>query len=401
MTNIIKLFDNIASPFSYNNGTIVPSGITQGYNPINSTHLNSRVSYLARNIFNNGDLEFESGIGTLVSSGIYIAIKREIIASSSNNNNVVAFSTAGNKAIYIVPNEINNKNAFNNFVETSGNFNVDTYRASYLVNLYNTSSSGILPSASAENAGLVIDFKTINTDESTLSIAASGSQTIDGQPTYDISKDDYVQLLSTGSGWLSLAQNIILQSGTPQGLSYSLQMNDGDGGFAGSNIYSNDNHDLLIGDKFDYSSIIRASGNTEFNRSNGSYNFIVNGKTGKNLYFDSDGKLGLNMPANYVPQVPLHIFQTSCVESIRVENRHSSNPSALTLYHKPSTVPASGDIPAVVNLAGKNDVANQINYAVIKSKVLDSTSSTSQGALVVDVADNEQHSTVLDIGRIS
>ncbi len=399
MTNIIKLFDNIASPFAYINGTIAPSGVTQGYNPVNSTHLNNRVAYLARNLFNNGDLEFESGIGTLVSSGIYIAVQRQTIVSSSNSNNTVSFSTAGTKVLYIVPNEVNNQNAFNNFVSVTGSFTADSYRASYLIDLSTVDGSGTLPPSTTANAGLVLDFKTVNTNNHTLSIKPSGSQTIDGSSQYSMSEDDYVQLLSTGSGWYSLAQNIILQSGTPQGLSYSLQMHDGDGGFAGSNIYSNANHDLLIGDKYDYTSILRASGHNEFNLQNGSYNFVVNGKSGKNLFFDSDGKLGLNMPANYLPQVPLHILQTACSESIRVENRHSTNPSVLTLYHKPSTIPASGDIPSYINLAGKNDSANQINYAVLKSKILDSTTAITKGAFVVDVVDNEQHSSVIDIGR--
>lgn len=399
MTNIIKLFDNVASPFSYNNGTIVPSGTTPGYNPISSTHLNSRTAYLARNIFTNGDLEFESGIGNIVSSGNGIAIQRESIVSSSNNNNVVAFSTAGTKVVYIVPNELNNKNAFNNFVQSSGTFSVDTYKATYVVDLSTVDSSGILPPSTTSNAGLIVEFKTINTNNHSLSIIPSGSQTIDNASGYSLSEDNYIQLLSTGSGWYSLAANIVLQSGTPQGLSYSLQMNDGNGGFEGSNIYSNASHDLLIGDKFDYSSILRASGNNEFNTQNGSYNFIVHGKPNKNLFFDSDGKLGLNMPSNYVPQVPLHIFQTSCVESIRVENRHPSNPSVFTLYHKPSTIPSPGDIPSVINLAGKNDSANQINYAVLKSKILNPTTASTQGAFVVDVTDNEQFSSVIDISK--
>jgi hypothetical protein len=397
MNNIIKLFDNVASLFSYTNGTIVPSGPTQGYNPIGSGYIGSRVSYLARNIFNNGDVEFESGIGTIVSSGTGLAIQRQTIASSSNNNNIVSFSTAGTKAVYIVPNEINNKNAFNNFVNTSGSFSIDSYRATYVIDLSSVDSSGTLPPSLSENAGLIIDFKTQDTNNHSLTIFPSGSQTIDELSSYIIDENDYVQFLSTGSGWISLAQNIIVQSGTPHGQSYSLQINDGNGGFEGSNLFTNNNHDLLIGDKSTYTSILRASGNTEFNLNNGSYNFIVNGKAGKNLVFDSDGKLGINMPASYAPQVPLHILQTACAESIRVENRHSSNPSVFTLYHRPTTVPSVGSSPSIINLAGKNDSANQVNYAVIKSKILDVSSAGSQGAIAVDVNDNGSPSNILDI----
>lgn len=400
MANIIKLFDNIASTFNYSNGTIVPNGSTPGYNPINNSHINSRISYLARNIFNNGELEFESGIGTVVPSGTGLAIQRQSIVSSSNSNNSVAFSTAGSKAIYIVPNEVNSKNAFNNFVSTTGNFNVESYRTTYLVDLYPSSASGLLPLATSSNAGLVIDFKTVNsTSNHTLSVKPSGSQTINDNSSYTISTDDHNQFISTGSGWLSLEQNIVVQSGSPQGSSYSIQVNDGSGGFAGSNLYTNASHDLLIGDDSDYTSILRASGHNEFNVDNGSYNFIVNGKTGKNLFFDSDGKLGLNMPPSYVPQVPLHIFQNACSESIRVENRHSTNPSVLTLYHRPTTVPSSGDYPSLINLAGKNEAANQVNYASIKAKILDSATSTSRGALVVDIINNGTSETVIDLAK--
>ena len=399
MTNIIKLFDNIASTFNYSSGTIVPSGSTPGYNPIDNSHINSRISYLARNIFNNGELEFESGIGTIVSSGVGLAIQRESIVSSSNNNSIVSFSTAGSKAIYIVPNEVNSQNAFNNLVSATGNFTIQSYRTTYLVDLSATSPSGSLPSSISTNAGLVIDFRTINTDNNTLYIIPSGSQTIDGLTSYKITTDDHAQLISTGSGWLSLEQNIIVQSGSPHGLSNSLQINDGNGGFGGSNLYTNANHDLLIGDKSDYSTILRASGHNEFNTINGSYNFIINGKSGKNLFFDSDGKLGLNMPSNYVPQVPLHIFQNACSESIRVENRHSTNPSVLTLYHRPTTIPSSGDFPAIINLAGKNETANQVNYVSLKSKILDSSTATSRGSLVVDVIDNNNSVNIADLGK--
>lgn len=400
MTNIIKLFDNIASTFNYSNGTIVPNGSTPGYNPINNSHLNSRISYLARNIFNNGELEFESGIGTVVSSGAGLAIQRGSIVSSSNNNNIVSFSTAGSKAIYIVPNEANSQNAFNNFVSATGNFNIPSYRTTYLVDLYGSNASGSLPPATLSNAGLIVDFKTINTTNNhSLYIKPSGSQTINDVSFYAISTDDHNQFISTGSSWLSLEQNIVVQSGSPQGSSYSLQVNNGSGGFSGSNLYTNANHDLLIGDDSDYTSILRASGHNEFNINNGSYNFVVNGKSGKNLFFDSDGKLGLNMPPNYVPQVPLHIFQNACSESIRVENRHSTNPSVLTLYHRPTTVPASGDYPAIINLAGKNEIANQTNYASIKSKILDSSTATSCGSLVIDVIDNNNNVNIADLGK--
>jgi len=398
MTNIIKLFDNIASTFNYSNGTIVPNGSTPGYNPINNSHINNRISYLARNIFNNGELEFESGIGTVISSGIGLAIQRQSIVSSSNSNNTVSFSTAGSKAVYIVPNEVNSRNGFNNFVSITGNFDIESYRATYVVDLSTISSSGLLPPSTINNAGLIIDFKTINTDNHTLYIKPFGVQTIDEVNSYEIKVDDHTQFISTGSGWLSLEQNIIVQSGSPHGLTNSLQVNDGNGGFGGSNLYTNSNHDLLIGDRSEYSTILRASGNNEFNVNNNSYNFIVNGKPGKNLFFDSDGKLGLNMPPNYVPQVPLHIFQNACSESIRVENRHSSNPSVLTLYHRPTTVPSSGDFPAIINLAGKNETANQVNYVSLKSKILDSSTATSRGSLVVDVIHNNSSENIADLG---
>lgn len=398
--SIIKIFDNLANSFSVIANNLQLGAAAAGYNSLNLSHVGSRVAYLARNFLPNNAIEFESGIGTVIADGSTIFITRQSIISSSNNNNLVSFSTAGTKIVYIVPNELNNKNAFNGLINVSSSFNFSDYKATYIVNLNNNNISGVLPPSTIDNAGLIVDIRTQNTtNNNTLYIVPSGSQTIDSENSLVVVSDDFKRLVSNGSGWISLEQPLVVQTGMPTGDSYSLQYNDGNGGFGGSSVYTNNAGDLLIGDNTTPTSIIRSSGITEFNKLNNDSDFIVNGVGGKNLYFDADGKLGINMPTGYLPQVPLHILQNACAESIRVENRHPSNPSVLTLYHKPSTIPANGDIPSKLNLAGKNSASNQVNYASIKGKILNANTGSTLGALVIDIDDGGSELNVVDVSK--
>lgn len=393
--NIVNIFDNIACVFvDAGDHFILQEGI-DGYNNFDVSDLHKNVAYLARNIFDDGSVEFESGIGNFQTQGSNNIITRDFVVSSSNNNNLVVFSTNGTKVLYIVPNENNYKLAFNNFVSHSGNFTIPDYRASHIVDLSISDVSGSLPPSTFFNAGLLLDFRTINANN-TLHILPSGSQTIDGSISLNISNIDHKQLISTGSGWMSLEQDIVLQTGVPQGPAYSLQYNDGNNGFEGSNITTNNSGDLLIGS----SNVIRSSGNNEFNINHYvDTDFIVYGDSGKNLFFDGDGKLGINMPSGYVPQVPLHILQNACIESIRVENTHSTNPSIMTLYHKPSIEPNIDSTPSKINLSGKNSVSNQVNYATLYSKILNPVSQSTVGAFLVDTDYGGAPTNLLNISK--
>jgi hypothetical protein len=397
--SIIKIFDNLANSFSVIANNLQIGAAANGYNSLNLSHVGSKVSYLARNFLPNDSIEFESGIGTVIADGSTLFISRQSIISSSNNNNLVSFSTAGTKIVYIVPNELNNKNAFNGLVNVSNNFNFSDYKATYIVDLNNNSISGTLPPATSDNAGLVIDIKTQNTNNNSFYIIPSGSQTIDNENSLVVVSDDFKRLVSNGSGWTLLEQPLIVQTGSPTGDTYSLQYNDGNGGFGASSLYTNNNGDLLIGDNTTPYSILRSSGVTEFNTINSDSDFVVHGTYGKNLYFDADGKLGINMPTGYLPQVPLHILQNACAESIRVENRHPSNASVLTLYHRPSTIPTNGSIPSKLNLAGKNSASNQINYASIKGKILSANTGSTLGALMMDIDDAGSDLNIIDISK--
>jgi len=392
--SIIKIFDNLANNFSMVGNNYLLGASIPGYNSLNSTHVGSRVSYLARNFLPNEDIEFESGIGIVTIDGSTIIVQRQSIVSSSNNDNSVSFSTAGTKILYIVPNELNNKNSFNNLVNVSGLFNISDYKASYIIDLNNIDSSGLLPPSTPENAGLIIELKTINPNHP-LTILPSGSQTIDELNSLTISTLNFKRILSNGSGWTTLEQPLVVQTGSPAGDTYSLQYHDGNGGFGGSSILTDNNNNLYI----DNNHTIRVSGTTEFNKNSLNNNFIVRGKPGKNLFFDADGKLGINMPSGYLPQVPLHILQTACAESIRVENRQVSNSAILTLYHKPSVVPSQGDIPSKINLSGKNSASNQVNYASIKAKILNANSGSTLGAFVVDIDSDGSDMNLIDLSK--
>jgi hypothetical protein len=434
MNNILKLLDNVGQKFSVsklttgssidlrNKYSIIPvasGGLEFGYKPFSSNNDGDSVSYLARNVvITNGStslLEWETGIGNIIVDNNNLYVESEFVISSSNSETSAPsipenipesgiymgtrFSPAGTKTLYILPNEINYSKAFNNLVSISSgtsSFNATEYKTTYIVDLGGQSDITCnLPLSTTNNAGLILDFKTINDNQnSNLNIYSSGTDLIDDNDSLTISTNNYKAVISTGSGWTTINPSPISYTGVPIGDQYSLQYKDGDN-FGGSSLITNDDGDLIIGN----ATVLRSSGNNEFNLNKNNQNFIVHGVQGKNLLFTGDGKLGLNMPSGAVPQTPLHILQNSCVESIRVENRHISNPSVLTLYHRPSTIPSSGAIPAKINLASKNSSSNQINYATIKSKVLESTAGSCKGAFEASIHHNGSEINILELSK--
>lgn len=433
MNNILKLLDNAAQRFSVSKLTpgssidlrnkymVIPgsAGLEFGYKPFSSGNSGDTISYLARNVvITNGAtslLEWETGIGTISIEDNNLYIESDWVVSSSNSataspsipSNIpesgrymgTRFSIAGVKTLYVVPNELNYNKGFNNLINIpsgTSSFNATDYKTTYIVDIGGVDDiSCNLPSSTNTNAGLVIDFKTINDNQSSnLNIYSSGTDLIDGETSLTLSNNNYKAIVSTGSGWTAIQPSPISYTGIPMGSQYALQYKDGDN-FGGSSLKTNEDGDLYIDD----STVLRVSGNNEFNLNRYNQNFIVNGVQGKNLLFTGDGKLGINMPSGAVPQTPLHILQNSCVESIRVENRHATNPSVLTLYHRPSTVPASGTVPSKINLASKNASSNQVNYATLKSKILDSTTGSSKGALEASVHYDGTELNVLELSK--
>lgn len=394
----IKVFDNTASRFSIEDNKFLIGSSIDGFNNFDISYTGSKVSYLARNVTEIGT-EFESGIGTLSSLNNSLYLSRDIIVASSNNDQLVSFSPAGTKTLYTSINEPLIKNGLNNIDTKTSNFIASDYQTIYIVNISNGSVTASLPQTTEINRGLKIGFKLITESDpssNSFSVQSSNSQLIDGSTnTQSFTTNTYVEYISSGTQWYSLQQDLTVEQGIPKGNTFSIQYNAGGGNFGGNNLKTDINGSLFISDNH----LIQANNNVEINKNLNQYDFIVYGDSqNKNLYFSHSGQLGINMPVGYEPQTPLHIIQGQGSESIRVENRQNSNPATLTLFNRPSIVPQSGDITSKLNLSGKNSISSQIDYASIKSKILNSTNGITSGSLEIDIEDN---GTTKNIAKLS
>ena len=261
----IKFFDNIASSFTEDsNNNFITGNAVSGYNAFSSAQVGSRINYLARNV-GDGFIEFEEGIGDVVNNTGGITVERDVIIASSNSNNKVEFSTAGTKSIFVDVNETSYKNAFNNLLEKSSNFTADDYSTTYIVNVLSNSVTATLPSATESNKGLIIAFKLDNADSTTntLTITATGSQTLDGSTDNDVyTTNTFTQYISTGTSWQSLQQDLNVETGIPRGETYAFQYNAGGGDFGANTISTSADGDLNIGS----TTTFRANGKNEINK---------------------------------------------------------------------------------------------------------------------------------------
>jgi hypothetical protein len=117
------------------------------------------------------------------------------------------------------------------------------------------------------------------------------------------------------------------------------------------------------------------------------------------MFFDRDGRLGINIPSGQRPASALHINNNNCLEGIRLDNKNNCSPATLTLFHKPSTVPAVNSIASVINLAGKDSVSQQVNYVQLKSKILNSTIGNTQGEFIVSIENAGQSTDAMIINK--
>lgn len=390
----IKVFDNTASRFTIEDNKFLIGSSVDGFNNFDISYIGSKVSYLARNVTEIGT-EFESGIGSISSLNSNIYIIRDIIIASSNNDQLVSFSPAGTKTIYTSINEPLIKNGLNNIDIKTSNFTASDYQTIYIVNISNGSVTASLPATTEINKGLKIGFKLITESDpssNTLSVQSSNSQLIDNSTNpQSFTTTTYIEYISSGTQWYSLQQDLTVEQGIPRGDTFSVQYNAGGGNFGGNNLKTDTNGSLLIANNH----LIKADNNVEINKNLNSYDFVVYGDTqNKNLHFNHGGQLGINMPAGYDPQAPLHIIQGQGLESIRVENRQNTHPATLTLFNRPSVIPQPGDITSKLNLSGKNSISTQIDYASIKSKILNATNGITSGSLEIDIEYNGLPKTV-------
>lgn len=124
---------------------------------------------------------------------------------------------------------------------------------------------------------------------------------------------------------------------------------------------------------------------TVFNQNALDIDFVVSGTgIGDGLYYDaSTGRLGVNTES---PDALLHIVTDCAYDGLKIENNTNCETGVNVLFvHNPQTSPVADSYPVTVNLAGRDTNYSTINYAQIRSKILDPTTGSTSGEIIFNV----------------
>ncbi len=396
----MHIFDNIGCFFTTNNNNdLVILNSLPGYNTLNNNHAGLTIPYLARNIIDNNNIEWEIGSATISQKDSAIVLVDRLIVSSSNNNNKVVFSSKGTKQFYLFVNSLNFNTGFNNVSIQNSNFSISNQKTVYIVD----TTSGYIEASLSDptvNTSLEVFFKVIGSG--TLSIKYNNDSIL------SLSNDDYASVISTGKDWVILntsnsnasslslndSENVFLAQSQPGGDDRALQYNDG-GSFAGSKIYIGNNNKTLFGSSSEdlAKHIVPSSGSfdTVINQTKESGNFIVYGSgnlpnyPSRNLIFTHDGRFGLNMPSGIKPATVFHIINNICHEDLRLENKSSCDvPAHIALYKNPYAL-NNADNTAIgkVSFSAKNSSGAKVSYASVEANTKSLANNDGQLNLVV------------------
>lgn len=143
------------------------------------------------------------------------------------------------------------------------------------------------------------------------------------------------------------------------------------------NIGSGAIYDIILSD---------TSGNpTIFNQNNLDIDFAVSGTgNGDVLFYDvSTGRLGINVDS---PDAALHVVTDCALDGLKVESETNCATGVRILFvHNSQTAPETGSYPVTIDLAGRDNNYSTINYAQIKSRILNPETSNTSGQIVFTV----------------
>lgn len=143
------------------------------------------------------------------------------------------------------------------------------------------------------------------------------------------------------------------------------------------NIGSGTVYDIVLSD---------TSGNaTILNQNNLDIDFAVSGTgNGDVLFYDaSTSRLGINTRA---PDAAFHVITDCTLDGIKVESvTNCATGVKLLLIHNTQTAPETGSFPATIDLAGRDNNFNTINYGQVKSKILNPATNTTSGEIIFTV----------------
>jgi hypothetical protein len=391
----------------YQNNTGNTSASTGTSNFLLGSSLSKHISlsslvnkYVPYYIEHSSASEFEYGLGYVYLDGSDYILARggssiytdTAVYTSSNSNNKVSFSS-GTKNVTAVISAERILHGGNNIERKTTDFIIsDDVQAVYAVKASGSDVNAYLPTAS-EHKNLVIGFRVLEDSADNLIINPSGSDFIDGSganvtvsPTVQ-----YTSLVSDGSGWLQLNRDVDLTTvGLPNGTNGNIQFKSSSTDFGGNNKlhWDSSNELLLVGGNTSGTAnmVFPADGatNTVINQDKYNSNFDVKGTGTYNLFFDaSKGRLGVNTST---PTSILHIVGRCANENFKIEST-SNCPTGvgLTLYHSPDGGSSDGDLPAFINLAGRNSNGQRVNYGKITSKILDTAINNTSGEIIISV----------------
>jgi hypothetical protein len=370
----IYLFDNIGCTVSEKKDHFLVTGQLAEFNPLSNQHSDAYVPYLARN-----GIHWETGIGLVKQKpdGRIIVEKFKVL----NKKNTGSFFGVENE-FYIYANSYNFNSGLKNIILKNSSFKTDNISAIYVLDSNDSDIDVFLPKAN-DSDNIVLEFQHVEGSHKVF-IKDSNKSLLK-----ILLINDGCRLLSVNNSWKILnhkdsnnpgvsfnqfsAQDFTALS-TADGAAGSIQYNDGAGNFTGSELYWDSiEHKLLLGSNSeeDAFSVLPTSGNydTLINQQNNNSNFIVNGSGIRNLYFDYDGRLGLNIPSGTRPQTLMHLVNMSCSEGIRLDNRSSCHAANITLFHKPSgTTISDNDVISEIYMASNSsdNTSNDIDYVRLK-----------------------------------
>lgn len=143
------------------------------------------------------------------------------------------------------------------------------------------------------------------------------------------------------------------------------------------NIGSGNLYDIILSD---------TSGSpTIFNQNRSNIDFAVSGMAvGDVVYFDaSKGRLGVNVTN---PDATLHIVTDCANDGLKVESETNCATGVRILFvHNSQTPPETGSYPVTIDLAGRDNNYSTINYAQIKTRILNPASQQTSGELIFTV----------------
>lgn len=381
-------------------GNLLLAGSPIGFkNFISTIGPNNKFTYYIHRIDSN--LEWEIGVGYILSSGGINQLVRETVISSTNLDSLVGF-TAGTKYVEPIIGENMVNNSFVNVETKTSNFTAPYVSATYLVDASSGNIQVSLPQVSAETDPVVLGFLLKDTIGSqyqqlnAISIVPSGSETINGSSSAELDIiQDYLQIVSVPaqSGWYKL--DPIQDSTYPYGNDGTIQIKY-DSAFSGvSNFkWNTSNSALLIGGTGTMTSadiILPASGQTiVFNEQSLDKDFRVEGSGNAYLLFldASTNKIALNT--------------SNATDTLTV---NSQNGAGITVYKSgvgPKLVLSNTSVSGVavdnivghIIFSGLNSANSSVEYARIYSTI-DSNLSTSENSSVsIEIVNNGSNENV-------